>query len=234
MAALPDLHGRDYKRMTFYFPKGDEVNVGNHLEMPDHRRPGEIRDLHFKYCGHKLKKSVGFDDWVETIPPQYQDRFAKSEKGIDTEICCDALKLASGSRLERLFLFTNDSDFIPLCRAVKEFGANISIIHLAPTATPNNDLIKEADSYDVVPIDRLQEMFLPVPDPTNALLLDGEPVTEKAEEIDEVEIESDKREGTASTLKATISGAPELDLDTVEVDAPAKGTDDSAAPSPGD
>jgi hypothetical protein len=102
--ALPELTGGSYKRATFYFPEGDQASVEEHLRMPDHGRPGEIRDLHFKFCGHKLKKSAEFDKFVEErVPQKFQGRFSKSEKGIDIEICCDALRLASGGSLERLF-----------------------------------------------------------------------------------------------------------------------------------
>ena len=99
-----------------------------------------------------------------SVPPKFQDRFSKSEKGIDIEICCDALKLASASRIERLFLLTNDDDFIPFCRTIKEFGANISIIHLSETVNRNVSLLREVDSYDVVSSRHLQQMFLPIPE----------------------------------------------------------------------
>ncbi|MGY3077113.1 hypothetical protein ACVWZZ_003484 [Bradyrhizobium sp. LM6.10] len=132
MISLRELHAGSYKRVTFYFPIGDETAVEDYLVMPDHDKPGEIRDMHFKFCGQKLKKSKEFAEFVETqVPNQFKDRFSKSEKGIDIEICCDAFKLASASRLDRLFLLTNDDDFIPFCRTMKEYGANVSIIHLS-------------------------------------------------------------------------------------------------------
>jgi len=160
--ALSDLVGGSYKRITFYFPRGDEAAVENYLHMPDHKRPSEIRDLNFKFCGYKLKKSAEFEDFVETqVPARFHDRFAKSEKGIDIEMCCDALKLASASRMERLLLLSNDGDFIPFCRTLKEFGANISLIHLTDVVPPNGDLLREVDSYDVIPLADLQDLFLP-------------------------------------------------------------------------
>jgi uncharacterized LabA/DUF88 family protein len=54
------------------------------------------------------------------------------------------------SRVDRLFLLTNDDDFIPFCRTMKEYGANVSIIHLAAKVPKNISLLREADSYDVV------------------------------------------------------------------------------------
>lgn len=108
---LQELGSASYKRATFYFPKGDESAAGSYLLMPDFRTPALVRDLHFKFCGEKLKGGAAYSKWVETVPKRWLDRVSKSEKGIDIEICCDALKLASASRLDRLFLFTNDADF---------------------------------------------------------------------------------------------------------------------------
>jgi uncharacterized LabA/DUF88 family protein len=159
---LMDLDAHDFKRATFYFPKGDEVAVEDYLMVPESHKPGRVRDMHFKFCGQKLKGSSAFNKFVEEkVPKKWRGRFTKSEKGIDIEICCDALKLASASRLERLFLLTNDDDFVPLCRVLKEFGANVSLLHLSDIITPNVSLTAETDSYDVVPIVHLQNIFVP-------------------------------------------------------------------------
>jgi hypothetical protein len=139
------------------------VGITQFLEMPDHRTPGLIRDIHFKFCGEKIKKSDAFREFVETqVPKEFKGHFSKSEKGVDMEICCDAFKLAAASKLERLFLLTNDSDFVPFCRTIKDFGANISLIHLSKNVTTNADLVHEVDTYDVIPRDALNLIFLPV------------------------------------------------------------------------
>jgi hypothetical protein len=162
MFSLRDLHGGSYKRATFYFPTGDEVAIREYIQIPDHQRPGEVRDLHFKFCGHKLKNSAEFDRFIEEkLPAKFNDRVSKSEKGIDIEMCCDALRLASAGKVDRLFLLTNDGDFIPLCRTIKEFGANVSIIHLSKATSPNIGLLREADSYDIVAADSLDNIFSP-------------------------------------------------------------------------
>ena len=160
--SLADLHGGQFKRATFYFPKGDEDAAADYLRMPKLNTPGLIRDIHFKYCGEKIKGSKPFARWVETtVPPRWQDRVSKSEKGIDIEICCDALKLVSVSRLNRLFLLTNDADFVPLCRTLKELGTNVSLLFLSEFQRPNEALLREADTYDVVPVAQLQSLFHP-------------------------------------------------------------------------
>jgi uncharacterized LabA/DUF88 family protein len=160
--SLVILGAGDFKRATFYFPKGDEIAIQDYLVIPEFKKPGTVRDIHFKFCGQKLKGSAQFTEFVESnVPAKWRDRFSKSEKGVDIEICCDALKLASASRMERLFLFTNDDDFLPLCRTLKEFGANISIIQLTDLVAPNTSLVSDVDSYDVVRQDALQDMFVP-------------------------------------------------------------------------
>lgn len=159
---LMDLDAHEYKRAIFYFPEGDEVAIEEYLVVPEYNKPGLVRDIHFKFCGQKLKGSAEFTAFVESsVPTKFRDRFTKSEKGVDIEICCDALKLASASRVERLFLFTNDDDFLPLCRTLKEFGANVSIIHLTDVVAPNLSLLKQTDSYDVISIPDLQKLFVP-------------------------------------------------------------------------
>lgn len=162
MHNLSDLHGGSYKRAIFYFANGDDANVNDYFLTPNHNIPGEIKDLYFKFCGHKLKKSTEFDDFVEKcVPAKFQSRFSKSEKGVDIEMCCDALRLASKAQVDRLFLLTNDGDFIPFCRTIKEFGTNVSIIHLSAASPPNSDLLREVDSYDVVGDEFMEHIFTP-------------------------------------------------------------------------
>src|SRR4029450_3303816 len=94
--------------------------------MPEFHKLGLVRDIHFT-----LKRSAEFVAFVEhAVPNKWCDRFSKSEKGVDIEICCEAFKLLRSSQIERLFLFTNDDDFLPLIRTLKEFGANVCIVHL--------------------------------------------------------------------------------------------------------
>jgi len=160
---LEDLESISYKRAVFYFPRGETI-IDEYLMMPNFKKPGLVRDLHFKYCGQKMRGSESFNKFVsEKVPKKWRSRFTKSEKGIDIEICCDALKLASTRNMERLFLLTNDDDFVPLCKTLKDFGTNISLIYLSEVVTPNRSLIEESDSYDVVPEKKIQEMFIPIP-----------------------------------------------------------------------
>lgn len=162
--ALSDIHAHQFKRAVFYFPVGDKTEIEEYLMMPNFKESGVARDMHFKYCGEKLKNSNAFNKFVsEKVPSKWHDRFAKSEKGVDIEICCDALKLAARGKIERLFLLTNDRDFIPLCKTLKDFGANISLLHLSEDTNVNEALVKECDTYNYVPKDYLDGMFAKKP-----------------------------------------------------------------------
>ncbi|MFA5128037.1 MAG: NYN domain-containing protein [Patescibacteria group bacterium] len=156
--SLPELGSANYKRAEFYFPKGEQ-NIDTYLLMPKNSTPGLVRDVHFKYCGEKLDRSSAYETWLDTVPPQWLDRCTKSEKGVDIEICCDALRLASFGKMDRLFLFTNDRDFVPLCKTLKDFGVNISLIHLSNFTNPNKLLLDECDSYDLLKQGQLELFF---------------------------------------------------------------------------
>ncbi|MFD2580527.1 hypothetical protein ACFSTD_22095 [Novosphingobium colocasiae] len=79
MRSLLDLHGGNYKKSyVFIFASGDEANVGEFFRSPEYATPGKVRDLQFKYCGHKLKKSAEFEKFVdELVPPKFHNRFQK-------------------------------------------------------------------------------------------------------------------------------------------------------------
>lgn len=74
----------------------------------------------------------------------------RAKRGVDIEICCDALQFAASGQLDRLFLLTNDSDFVPLCRKIKQLGANISLLRLSDARPVNKELAQACDSYDVL------------------------------------------------------------------------------------
>ena len=161
--SFPELGSANYKRAEFYFPIGEQ-NLETYLLLPQRTTPGLVRDVHFKYCGEKLERSTAYETWLETVPSQWKDRCVKSEKGLDIEICCDALRLASLGKMDRLFFLTNDRDFIPLCKAIKDFGVNISLIHLSKFTNGNKLLIDECDSYDLLRPEYLDQVFEPSPE----------------------------------------------------------------------
>jgi len=143
--------GRSYKRFVFYFVN-NETRINKDLIIPQFDIPDVVSDLQIKYCGKKVKGGAYVDRWIATNnpPKSVLERLHKSEKAVDTQICCDALQLAALGQLERLCLYTNDYDFVPLCRTIKTMGANISLFRLE-AKNVNKDLVKECDSFSVLP-----------------------------------------------------------------------------------
>jgi uncharacterized LabA/DUF88 family protein len=148
-AVITDGLGTVYKRAVFYFAK-DDPQVEHFLELPNRTTPGLVRDVEFRFCGRKMPGSARYEEWLETVPDEFRERCQRSEKGVDIEICCDALHLAAAKLMDRLLLLANDSDFVPLCRMLKQLGANVSLIRLSEARPVNEELVEACDTYDVM------------------------------------------------------------------------------------
>jgi len=155
---VTDGLGTVYKRAVFYFAEGDS-QLKQFVEFPDRKTPGLIRDVEFRSCGRKISRSARYEEWLDTVPDEFRERCQRSEKGVDIEICCDALHLASAKLLDRLLLLTNDSDFVPLCQMLKQLGANISLIRLSEARAVNEELVEACDTYDIVDERHLLAVF---------------------------------------------------------------------------
>ena len=139
-------HQGAYRRFVFYFVQDDERLRGN-LIVPDFTLPDLVSDLRFEYCGKRITEFERARIWLEqnNAPEHVRECIYRSEKAVDTQICCDALQLAGTGKLDRLFLYTNDYDFIPLFRALRNLGANINLFRLR-AAGVNAALAKECDA----------------------------------------------------------------------------------------
>lgn len=148
-----------YRRFVFYFVS-NEPRVGELLIIPDFTKPGAVDDVHIRYCGKRVRGGKRVDSWLEkhNPPKSVLDRLNRSEKAVDTQICCDALFLAAHGKVDRLFLYTNDYDYIPLCDAIKRCGANVSLFGLGRKPI-NKDLAANVDSFSVVEAAKLPDMF---------------------------------------------------------------------------
>jgi len=153
------LHSGIYKRFVVYFVIHED-RINDNIIIPSFHKPGVVEDLQIKDCGKRIKGGSAIDNWISkhSPPNNVLDRLNKSEKAVDTQICCDALQLASYGRLDRLFIYTNDYDFVPLCQTLKSMGANISLFRLREKAI-NKALVRECDSFSVVQVDKLSSLF---------------------------------------------------------------------------
>lgn len=141
------FHQNTYRRIVFYFVNNDK-RINELIKIPDYKQAGLISDLEIKICGKKIPVYEKAKEWLEKkeAPSYVTESLYKSEKAVDTQICCDALVFLSLNKLDRLFLYSNDYDFIPLCKTIKTMGANISLVKLT-NVNVNKDLVKECDSF---------------------------------------------------------------------------------------
>ncbi|MGH3629897.1 MAG: NYN domain-containing protein [Sciscionella sp.] len=169
------FHQNIFRRFTYYFVEGDD-RLDKDLIVPDTSKPGVIEDLRIERCGKAIKEFRAAQDWLKehNAPQHVADCLYRAEKAVDTQICADALQLAAVGKLERLFLYTNDYDFVPLCRALRHLGLNINLFRLKAFSV-NKELASEADALHEFPADSLQRCFLPkVPSDASATELTPE------------------------------------------------------------
>jgi len=157
---FPYLTDGSYKRFTVYFVNKDERIKGLFI-LPNMTNPGESEDIYIKYCGKRIKGSKAAYKWLEARnpPKSVLEIINKSEKAVDTQICCDALSLSCYDRLDRLFLYTNDYDYFPLCEELKRNATNISLFRLFKENV-NVDLVNNCDSFSVVDPNDLNSLFI--------------------------------------------------------------------------
>jgi uncharacterized LabA/DUF88 family protein len=107
-----------------------------------------VVDLRVEYCRKRIAEFERARAWLDEnhAPECVRDCPYRSEKAVDIQICCEELQLAAMGRLDRLFLYTNDFDFVPLCRTLRQLGCNINLFRLKAPAV-NADLAKECDAF---------------------------------------------------------------------------------------
>lgn len=142
-----DVHGGFYKRFTFYFVN-DPERLESLVKFPDAKTPNLIRDMRIEYCGKRIKELESAQKWLDNnnAPDEVRERLHRSEKAVDTQICCDALQLCARDKLDRLFLYTNDYDFVPLCHTLRRLGANVNLFRLQE-GNINGGMIDEFDGF---------------------------------------------------------------------------------------
>ena len=161
------FHGGSYRRFVFYFVKNDE-RLRSTIELPDFTYPGVVSDIRIEYCGKRIHQYAQARTWLEehSAPDYVQECLYRSEKAVDTQICCDALQLAANGKLDRLFLYTNDYDFVPLCQTLRQLGANINLFRLLGDGV-NKSLVSECDAFHAMHQSEVREYFTTEANPAN-------------------------------------------------------------------
>lgn len=156
--------GGNYKRFVFYFPLGGNEHK-EYIVFPNRKiASGNEDDIQVLMCGKKVPKLSGYSELethVNRKHPNLKNVIRRAEKGVDTQICCDAMQLAAAGKLDRLFLCTNDSDFLPLVKVLKTMGSNVNIFHLSSDTKLEDSLAIERDAYHFVDSASLENLFEP-------------------------------------------------------------------------
>lgn len=144
-----ELHSWEYKRICLYFVEW-ELRVNKLINCPLKNKPHSL-DFEIIYCWEKIKWSKKIDGWLnkKNAPDYVLERLNKTEKWVDVQICCDWLFLAWLWKLDRLFLYTNDSDYIPFCKTIKYFWCNISLFKISDDKL-NKDLAEVVDTFSTI------------------------------------------------------------------------------------
>lgn len=151
------IHGGTYRRFVYYFVGKDE-RLESEIVLPDPTRQNAMVDLRVEYCGKRIREYEQAREWADKheAPQVVLDCLYRSEKAVDTRICCDALQLAAIGGLDRLFLYTNDYDFVPLSQTLRRMGVNVNLLRIGRDHTVNEQLVRECDGFHVLDIPELQ------------------------------------------------------------------------------
>ena len=155
-----EWHANEYRRFVFYFVQDDE-RLDSLVVRPQLNVPGAVSDVRLEFCGKRIRQFEQAREWLDanSAPESVRECLYRSEKAVDTQICCDALQLAGTNKLDRLFLYTNDFDFVPLCRALRHLGANISLFRLRGEGV-NGALAAECDTFHAVDDSSFPGLFI--------------------------------------------------------------------------
>jgi uncharacterized LabA/DUF88 family protein len=152
----------EWRRFVFYFVEGDDERIKRLTVRDDPAQPGVVRDYGIQRCGRRQTQLEKAHEWLlaKNAPQHVHDCLHRTEKAVDTQICCDALELAARNAIDRLFLYTNDSDFVPLFRTLRGLGTNVNLLRLSTKCgTINSELVDEYDGLHVLDDDALQHCF---------------------------------------------------------------------------
>ena len=168
-----EFHGNAYRRFVFYFVKDDE-RLRQQVLLPDFTIAGGVSDVRIEWCGKRITQFEKARVWLDEhdAPEFVRECLYRSEKAVDTQISCDALQLAGTGKLDRLFLYTNDYDFVPLCRALRQLGANVNLFRLR-AAGVNGALAAECDALHEVPESVAPLMFFAPPEEVSGAPSEG-------------------------------------------------------------
>lgn len=127
------------------YVKKDEQRVSDMLHTGDISKPGVKNRWRIKECGQSISSIPATE--LHKISQKYRDHFMRAEKGVDIQLACDSLLLASNNKASNFVFLLNDRDYIPLFEALHGLGSNIYLTALSEKIKIQASLIELADRY---------------------------------------------------------------------------------------
>lgn len=127
------------------YVKTGEKRIDELLDLGAVDKPGEKNHWRVKKCGQTIQSIP--DEELQKIDEKYRDHFLRAEKGVDIQLTCDTLMLASNARASNFVFLVNDRDYIPLFESLHSLGANIYLTELSSQLQLQESLIDLADKY---------------------------------------------------------------------------------------
>lgn len=131
-------------RCIIYVKKG-ERRVQELLHTGNISMPGIKSHWRIKECGQSIQSIP--DTELQKISQKYRDHFLRAEKGVDIQLACDSLLLASNSKASNFVFLLNDRDYIPLFESLHGLGSNIYLTELSEKIKIQKSLIELVDMY---------------------------------------------------------------------------------------
>ena len=159
-----DPSHRSYESQRRYFDAiaytpGIQIRLGHLVERPSRIRGAMLNAL------RKTALGVGVepDKLVEEFNKNWTFYPERHQKGVDTLITLDMIRLASRSAFDVAVLIAGDRDLAEAIRTVQDYGVRIII------ATPNrmsvaNEVLQLADEVQVMDSSDLTSMLSPIQD----------------------------------------------------------------------
>lgn len=138
------LNVRGIIRCIIYVKKG-EKRVQELLHTGDISKPGVKSHWRIKECGQSISSIPNSE--LQKVSQKYRDHFLRAEKGVDIQLVCDSLLLASSSKASNFVFLLNDRDYIPLFETLHGLGSNIYLTELSEKIKIQKSLIELADMY---------------------------------------------------------------------------------------
>jgi len=159
----------------YVFPNEDGTprQIDQHLFSKNlcEENGGELLRTYFYHCppyqstypsDDEKRRKKGYDSWINALKQLKKIQIREGrltrtfnekgepdfiQKGVDVLLAIDMLKLALKGAIQKIILLSSDSDFVPVVRALRDEGMNVTLYHYK--VDDKEDLDKQCFSQDL-------------------------------------------------------------------------------------